>query len=191
MAVLELCAENYVVQVDSDLVALSPLEEVAEAARQGYGFTLSGEAGVTLTSLEAATAAARQHSYRHVQPDAERLLAEMPGADGLHYVRGCAGFAGFPRGTDRALAVSFSDFMKARLGAGWTQWGSEQVTSNFVVANTANPVVLPWAAYPAFNGREAAVASAKLIHFIGPTRFRGGVYSRTSRAAIAQLGTAV
>lgn len=187
MAILDLTADRYVVQVDSDLVALGPLDEVAAAVRANRGFTLSGEEGAAVVSLAEASAAARSHDHPHIQHDVERQLIEMPEAASLRYVRGCAGFTGFPAGSHRAPALAFSKFMQQQFGARWSSWGTEQITSNFVVANTTRPVVLPWAAYPAFEGSRQDLTEARLVHFIGTVRFQGDVFTRTSLAAIAGL----
>jgi hypothetical protein len=187
MVVLDLAAERYVVQVDSDLVAVGALDEVAEAVRANRSFSLSGEPGVAVRSLAEASAAARSQTYPHIQHDVERVLEEMPGAAGSRYVRGCAGFTGFPAGSDRAPALAFSGFMQARFGVRWQSWGTEQITSNFVVANGNDPLALPWERYPAFLGAAQDVSLARLVHFIGPARFDGGVYGRKSLEAIDWL----
>ena len=55
-------------------------------------------------------------------------------------------FAGFaPSGEGRRIAEAFSREATALLGAErWAQWGSEQVTSNFVIANQPDPLLLPY-----------------------------------------------
>lgn len=178
-AILDLTGERYVVQVDGDLVALGPLDEVAAAVRANRAFTLSGDPGTPLRSVAAASEAARQQTYDHLQHAAERLLVELPGAAGLRYVRGCAGFAGFPKGAVREPVTMLSSFMDARLGARWQTWGSEQVTSNFLIANQDDPLVLPWERYPAFFGAGQNLSAAVLIHFLGGQRYqRRGVHPR-------------
>lgn len=197
MVVLELAATRYVVQVDSDLVALGPIDEVADAVRRGVGFTLSGEPGVAVQSLADAAAAAAQQTYPHIQHDTERALAAFAAAaeaigpgEALRYVRGCAGFTGFPPGDWMGLALAFSGFMQARFGRRWESWGTEQITSNFVVANTGALAVLPWPSYPAFTGETAVIEGARLVHFIGTARFQAGAYTKASLAAIATLAAA-
>lgn len=187
ITVLRLAANRYVVQVDSDLVAWRPIEELTEAVRAGRSFALAGESGAAVKSLAEASQDARGQSYPHVQHAAEQLLEAMPEAGRWRYLRGCSGLAGFPPGSSPALARQFSQFMQARLGARWQEWGTEQITSNFVVANARDPVVLPWRYYPAFTGDTEALAEAKLAHFIGPARFQRGAYTRASRQVIAQL----
>ncbi|MGD0106343.1 MAG: hypothetical protein ABSC06_20220 [Rhodopila sp.] len=189
LALLELASSYYVVQVDADLVAQCPLGEATSAIRANRGFILSGERGVTVTTVRQAAENARQITFDHVQFAAERLLDHMPKAEELRYVRGCSGFAGFPRGENRATAVAFSAFMQQHLGERWNVWGSEQVTSNFLVANSGpDPLVLPWVRFPAF-GWQGDISQAALIHFVGTYRYEGGVYTRFSKAAIRRLST--
>jgi hypothetical protein len=187
LALLDLTSNYYVVQVDADLVARLPLGEATAAVHANRGFTLSGEEGVTVTTARQAAENARRNTCDHVQFAAERLLDQMPGAEELRYVRGCSGFAGFPRGENRATAVAFSAFMRQHLGERWSDRGSEQVTSNFSVANSGpDPLVLPWVRFPAF-GWQRDINQAALIHFVGTYRYEGGVYTRVSKTAIRRL----
>lgn len=186
LGILELTRDFYVIQVDADLAAQAPLTEAAAAVRDNRGFTLAGEPSSRLMSATESSEQARCMPSDHVQSAAEQLLGDLPDAHRLRYVRGCAGFAGFPKGCNRAALARFSQFMQSRLGALWQKWGSEQVASNFVIANTDDAIVLPWTRYPAF-GLELNVGSAALVHFIGPHRYDAGVFTRMSRAAIARL----
>ena len=187
LAILDLTSDYFVVQVDSDLVARLPLAEATAAVRANRGFILPGEQGVTVTTAVQAAENARRTTFDHVQFAAERRLGQLPGAEGLRYVRGCSGFAGFPRGGNRARAVAFSDFMRQQLRDQWNAWGSEQVTSNFSVANSGpDPLVLPWNRFPAF-GWQRDISQAALIHFVGTHRYEGGVYTRVSKKAIQHL----
>ncbi|MFX5464823.1 hypothetical protein ABTD44_20845, partial [Acinetobacter baumannii] len=79
----------------------------------------------------------------------ERALAQIEGAGHHGYIRGCAGFAGFARGGNgRETARFFHDEMARMLGhQAMAEWGSEQVTSSFVVANDPDPVLLPYSQY--------------------------------------------
>ena len=147
LTLLELRRDNYVIQLDSDTVTLGPVDEIAQAIDQGRDFTLRGEAGsawLPVTSFAADFADLPEAA--HVQMKIEALLPQVaPAAGGLtHYVRGCAGFAGFaPGGPGRELADAFSRAAAARLGPDvWAQWGSEQVMSNLYIANEGEPASL-------------------------------------------------
>lgn len=189
LTIADLCRGSYVIQVDADLLALSPLDEVVAAYRRNVAFTLAGGRDSRLCTTAEASAFVSAHTGTHVQIVAERALASLPGAD-LRYVRGCSGFAGFPRGgVTREQIEAFSVEMESRLGAKWREWGSEQVASNFVVANCPDAVLLPWPRYlshtPAMTHQSCA-----LIHFYGSHRYAGGHYTALSTAFIKGVKTA-
>jgi hypothetical protein len=104
------------------------------------------------------------------------------------YVRGCAGFAGFAPSKDgRGLAEAFSREAQALLGADrWAQWGSEQVASNFVIANEPDARLLRYDRYLNF-WNEGVPADARFIHFIGTYRYTGRAYIDATRQAVAAL----
>jgi len=68
----------------------------------------------------------------------------------------------------------------------WREWGSEQVTSNFLVANMPGSLVLPVGRYP-FWAPKRDLCETALIHFFGARRFSGGMYRRQARAIIDEL----
>ncbi len=188
LTALDLAHDHYVIQVDGDLIAQSALEEVAEAVRANRASTLPGEPDATLRNAAEAAAAAWRQTYVHIQHSAERLLADLPNSAALRYVRGCSGFAGFPRGCNKAKLAALAAFMETRIGPPWSNWGSEQFASNFVIANTPDPVMLPWSRYPAFLNPGQKLSGAALVHFMGSHRYVGGAFTRLSRAAIQRLG---
>ena len=190
LTILDLRRENYVIQVDSDVVARGPMPEVALAIGDGRCFTLRGEAEAEL--MDGAAIARQQQVYEttHVQGLIEQRMdrVTIPGVDHLRYVRGCSGFAGFaPAADGRAVAEAFSAEAERLLGRDkWAEWGSEQVTSNFVIANTADPLLLPYDRYMNFWD-EGVPQDARLVHFIGTYRYDRGAYARTARETIARL----
>ena len=128
LTILDLRQGDYVIQIDSDVVALGPVGEVAAA---------QGKAA--------------------------------PGGEG------------------RALAEAFSQEAERLLGADyWAEWGSEQVTSNFVVANEPEARLLPYDRYLNF-WNEPVSEGAGLVHFIGTYRYHRGAYLAAARRAIAAL----
>ncbi len=201
LTILDLRAEAYVIQVDSDTVTLRDLTEVRAAIDAGRDFTLRGEASA---EIRAASDIARDRAgvdprdpKLHVQDAAEAAIGSVaiPGHATLHYVRGCSGFAGFaPGGPGRALAEGFSLAMDDAIGrASWSRWGSEQVTSNFVVANGRDSMLLPYDRYlnfwnAALFGRARFPTDPAFIHFIGTYRFHGDAYLSATRTAIDRLG---
>ncbi|GAB5349812.1 hypothetical protein [Alteriqipengyuania sp. 357] len=190
LTILDLRRGDYVIQIDSDVVACGPMPEVVQAIADGRSFTLRGEVEAEL--MDAAAIARQQQVYdtSHVQGLIEQRMdrVSIPGIGDVQYVRGCSGFAGFaPCSAGRSLAEAFSAEAQRLLGnAKWAEWGSEQVTSNFVIANTPDPLLLPYDRYMNFWD-EGVPPDARLVHFIGTYRYHRGTYARATRAAIARL----
>lgn len=185
--ITELAAERYVVQLDADILVTGPIGDVLEAIAARRCFTLgTGPDFHVVTTAEAAAAVAAEPSGP-TQVAAEQALAHVPSAVGGRYVRGSSGFAGFaPGAAPRARLEAFSTAMQARLGTRWTEWGTEQVASNFLVASAEGGLVLPWPKYCCFYGGEPDPRSV-LFHFLGTWRFAGGVYARLGRRVVAEL----
>lgn len=193
LSILDLRRADYVIQVDSDTVTLGPVPEVAEAIAAGRSFTLRGEATSQILPLaEGATKAraTRPSGRAHVQTAIECVMDQVTisGWADLCYVRGCSGFAGFaPAPSGRALAEAFSVEAERLLGRPyWSEWGSEQVTSNFVFANEPDPLLLPYDRYINF-WNEPVGGDVAFVHFVGTYRFHRGAYLQAARAAIAAL----
>lgn len=191
LTLLELRRENYVIQLDSDTVTLGPVDEIALAIDQARDFTLRGEASSAwLPAASFGADYAALPPAAHVQAKIEALLPQVAAAAGglSHYVRGCAGFAGFaPGGPGRELADRFSRAAAARLGPNvWAQWGSEQVMSNLYIANEGEPLLLPYARYLNF-WNEPIANEAAFVHFVGTYRYHRGAYAAAARAAVAGL----
>ena len=191
LTLLELRRDNYVIQLDSDTITLGSVDEITQAIDQRRDFTLRGEASSAWLPLEGFGADyAALPLDAHVQVKIETLLPQVAAvAGGLsHYVRGCAGFAGFaPGGPGRALADAFSRAAAAQLGPEvWAQWGSEQVMSNLYIANEGEPILLPYARYLNF-WNEPITSEAAFVHFVGTYRYHRGAYAAAARQAIAGL----
>lgn len=192
LTLLDLRREAYVIQLDSDTVTIGEVPEVAAAIRTGTSFTLRGGNDAEIRSLvQVATQSRATKPHHHVQASIERVLDQVTihGGEALCYVRGCSGFAGFAQSDDgRALAELFSQQAQRLLGAErWSEWGSEQVTSNFVVANEASVTLLPYARY--LNFWNAAVPDdARFVHFIGTYRYHRRAYAAAARQVVSELG---
>lgn len=195
LTILDMRATDYVIQLDSDTVTLGDLSDVADAIAANRSFTLRGDPDSELKSFSEIAAALDDDDYlhnpaAHVQGAIECVLdrVSLPMLASPQYVRGCSGFAGFARGGGgRALAEAFSR-EAARLldDARWARWGSEQVTSNFVIANEPEALLLPYDRYLNFWD-EGISPDARFVHFIGSCRYHGTAYNDATRAAIAAL----
>lgn len=182
-------AKNYVVQLDADTVTLGPLPEVEAAIAHRHGFVLNGylpgddddEPAIGIVSIEETSQYAHRWSQQHVQALAEQQLNRARLSQ-HRYVRGCAGFSGFPPDpTLRDQLVEFSQKMQQRLGLRWSEWGTEQVASNYLVANAIGTYLLPQPKYSAPGG---SLEDHSFVHFIGACRFVNGDYEKAVRQAI-------
>jgi hypothetical protein len=198
LTILDMAGSDYVIQLDSDTVTTGAVPHIEQAIAANESFTLLGaETPVDrILDVEAFTRQSfpngqptRDDREGHIQGATESILTQLtlPGHDRLHYVRGCSGFAGFARGQNRQLATDFSQAAGAILGPDrWKEWGTEQITSNFVIANNRGARILPAALYANYWG-SAPVADVRFLHFIGTYRWHRFEYQRRSLAVIRAL----
>jgi hypothetical protein len=183
LKILELAESEYVIQLDADTLTLGSLDDVRACVQNNISFTLGTGAGRDFVPAADAAKIARNAPGNHLQDVAERNLDRLEHAGALKYVRGCSGFAGFAKEKNRLeLVRAFSRQMSGFLGKRWNEWGSEQVTSNFTVANSSRAMVLPYPAYSGFDNND--VRGLEFVHFIGSCRYDAGVYTRLSRQFI-------
>ncbi len=178
---------EYTIQLDADILTVgNDLDEVLACVRANRAFTMAD--GFVRTTLHEAAEIAKATPSNYIGITCERALDRYPHAERLHYIRGSSGFAGFAKGGYTRQAISeFHQIMESFVGATrWREWGSEQFGSNFAVANSPDPVVLPYPEYASFTERVLR-SQVKLFHFIGRFRFVEGYFARRSREVIAEL----
>ncbi len=188
LLVSQLAEEYFVVQLDADIVTVGPVSEIQDAYDRKSSFTLGTPQGLKFGTLQDAARFVKDSPSQHVQTQSEQAFGKLPAAESRKYVRGCAGFAGFAKNSiTRAGLEAFSREMETSIGPRWKSWGSEQVTSNYMVANTPGAIVLP---FPRFSSYEPGVDSSgsSLVHFYGPHRFADGMYIRKAREYIFKKG---
>ena len=190
-AISEVVKDRYVIQLDSDTLTLAAVPEVTACLDRNSSFvigTWDRQEFETMSSRQhqAATLVARGTGKVHIQLAAEANFDKLERFAELQYVRGCAGFSGFGRESfDRSLLEEISSQMLHALGDRWREWGSEQVMSNIVVANSALRQVLP---HPRYCDCTKIIEKETIfIHFIGSCRFDRGIYATKARAIIAEL----
>jgi hypothetical protein len=192
LTILDLLRDFYVIQLDSDTVTRKYVPEVLECIHSNRSFTLGTPQGRELVNLSQASRQAQAFyaddpRRTHVQDEAERNFFRIPDAEQLLYVRGSAGFAGFAKGSQsRSTAADFSQRMTELIGIKWTDWGSEQVASNYLVANAPRAAVLPYPKYACFDPR-VRINQAAFLHFIGTNRYDERIYTRESRSAMLSV----
>jgi hypothetical protein len=191
--VIELSNHNYVIQLDADTVVSAPVPEVLECLRHNRSFMLGTASG---QFVGPATQSARMvqgwiqannWSNISVGTEAEASLDKLPAADKKCYVHASAGFAGFAHGAFRLSDLGwFSARMTEILGPDrWKEYGSEQIASNYMLANAPDPLVLPFPKYACFEP-HLEYGDHAFLHFLGAYRYDGGVYRRWAAEAIAR-----
>ena len=182
--------DHYVIQLDADTLTLSEPTEVLQCLAQNRSFTLGTGTGRQIVGFSEASHFALNKTSNHVQNHAERAFENYPGHEHLRYVRGCAGFTGFARGQLLPEKIQeFSIQMEKLVGKEkWREWGSEQVTSNYMAANAPDALVLPVERYP-FWSLSVDITKTIFVHFFGLFRFMGGMYTRQGLRVIKQLSS--
>lgn len=185
LAIAELSLDRYVIQLDSDTLTLGPLPEITAAVQGNVSFAIGTWDRQQFEPMTARQEQAARMLKDQAQPQHVQLLAEA-NFDKLHdfsqckYVRGCSGFSGFGKhSVSRAFIERISSEMFAALGDKWAEWGSEQVMSNIVVANSESAVVLPHPKY--CDCTKIKAGETAFIHFIGTCRFSRNTYARYAR----------
>ena len=184
VAIATYVKESYVVQLDSDTVTVKPIPEVVDAAIAGTAFVLGGEPTAKIGTLVATSQMTRGDTGRHthIQDLVEQKMAGLDRPDGEKYVRGCSGFTGFPQSqTMLQKCFDYSTEMRELVGDRWSEWGTEQVTSNYLAANAKGTEVLPFLRY---GTPDCSTPEMVFFHFIGYTRYVDTKYETTSRQAI-------
>lgn len=190
LLICDLTQETYVLQVDCDTLTSGPIPEVDEAIREGRSFTLLGDRSfAAIEPMADAHLRLRDSTSTMVQAVCERAFDQLPERGELNYLRGNAGFTGFAKGSlNRERIEWFSERMRSLAGAGWDEWGSEQVASNLLIANTPGARPLPAPKYVSYwNHPDIAYERSSFLHFIGPFRYAKGIYRRLARRVIQKL----
>lgn len=190
LAIGERNTENYIVQLDSDTVTLGAIKEVAELIQANRSFVIGTWDGQEIepmrTNAERVLKNVNPTRDAHVQMLAEATFLQLPNCNDLNYVRGCAGFSGFAKGSiNLSFIENISMGMEGLIGAKWHEWGSEQVMSNIVVANTPNAAVLPHPKY--CDCTQINTSETKFIHYVGSCRFSTDHYANTAINTITSL----
>ena len=189
-AIAGLTRDHYVVQLDADTLTVQAIPEVVAAIQAGHGFVIGEATDTPIRQLPAVreNALPWMRPGAHIQGIAETEMVNVGLPSDARYVRGCSGFTGFPRSaTMQETMADFSRRMMAKLGDDWARWGTEQVTSNYLVANAAGTRVLP---FPKYGTPDQATPDTAFFHFIGSMRFINGKYETTTRQALGLINAA-
>jgi hypothetical protein len=189
LAVAELSYSHYVIQLDSDTLTLSDIPEVCSCVESGTGFSIGTWDGQEFEDMDYRAKQAQSFNpvrASHIQLFAEAHFDKLRDHERLRYVRGCAGFAGFPQGSvSKEFIENISGQMMDIVGDKWQEWGSEQVMSNIVVANMEKSRVLPHPKYS--DCHKMRLPETVFVHFIGSCRFTRGAYARLGKVLVQEL----
>jgi len=189
LAISTLVNDYYVIQLDSDTLSVGAVDEVRDCVHRQRAFALGTWDNQSCESMHERWQTAtglRPGPHSHVQLVAEANFDKLNDFNLLSYVRGCSGFAGFPRRSFRRDFVeTISTQMRTAIGDKWAEWGSEQVMSNIVVANIPGAVVLPHPKYA--DCHKMKPGQTAFIHFIGSCRFKGGTYAKLGAQVMQTL----
>ncbi|OCC25431.1 hypothetical protein MB02_01920 [Croceicoccus estronivorus] len=192
LTILDRRQGEYWIQLDSDTVTLGPVPEVMQAIAMNRSFTMLGGEDGSIGALPLAEFAERLYpagpESGHIQARIESRMGEMRQDTDWRYIRGCAGFTGFAAGgTGRPLAAAFLAEMTRLVGEREAvTWGTEQIASNFHIANEPAPILLPADRYLNYWG-EPWSGDACFVHFVGTHRYDNNAYAEESGKAIATL----
>jgi hypothetical protein len=194
LLISDLVTNSFVVQLDSDTLTINSIPEVRECIDANRSFTLMGDRSFPeIEPMVSACLRSKNNLHPMVQAVCERSFDQLPESESLQYVRGNAGFNGFAKGSiDREKVEWFSELMRRLAKDQWNEWGSEQLTSNLLIANSEGAYPLQFPKYLSYWAHpDVQYDDASFIHFIGPFRFSNGLYMKKAKTIIAALaGTA-
>lgn len=179
--------DSYTIQLDSDTLTVArQLPDIQSHIDTNTSYILGTWPDQQPTSMLEAAQAAQASNSNHVQMLAEKSFSLLPNVDTLKYIRGCSGFDGFATNSfDIAYLEEFSQQMYKLISNKWNEWGSEQTTSNVIVANSKKSAVLPYPQYYNYWGKVED--DSHFVHFVGSYRYHGGNYGRLARKITHEL----
>jgi hypothetical protein len=189
LSIASLNKDYYIIQMDADTITINSPSEVINCISKQTCFAMGTPGGESIVTLEEIADQAKRWTQDHVQVISEVNMHKLPPEFGRLYVHGCSGFAGFaPNSITTDNIYKFSKAMENIVGKSkWKEWGSEQVTSNYFIANHTDAYILPIDAYP-FWRKDRDISKARVIHFFGTHRFEAGQYVQSARKTIQVIG---
>lgn len=188
--VIEHSQTDYVIQLDSDTITLAKPTALIEHVQSNTSFAHGTPDGREIVPMVEHCARLQQVATpdSHVQVSAEASFPRLRRYRELNYVRGCSGFSGFGyNSVDSTLMLELNKELLELLGEKkWSEWGSEQVMSNLLVANSTKAAVLPYPQYGAFHPQKI-ISETTFLHFMGTDRFYKNTYGKLGRLVINEL----
>jgi hypothetical protein len=182
---VERSAAEYVIQMDADILCVGPIPEVLEAINTNTAFNLAD--GIPKKPLNQWVEDAAARKSDNVVFAFEKTAPGYPHAEKLMYLRGSSGFAGFAQGAvNREFLEDFYDKSLALLGPRWSEWGTEQIASNFCIANSPGSFGLPVPRFLTWENHPVS-SETSLYHFLGYCRFDQGLLARLANQEIDRM----
>jgi len=185
-------AQEYVIQIDADVLCFGEIPEVIDCVRTNRAFTIAE--GLAVKPLPEWVEDGIARKSDHIVTTFELKAREFPNASRYQYVRGSSGFAGFAKGKiTRAFLEEFHAGGVQVHGSRWTEWGTEQIASNFTAANSSGVEPLPYPKYATFEPdyatyqRQGIPQEHSVLHFIGSHRFELGTFVKLANREIEAL----
>lgn len=175
--------KEYMIQLDSDILCVGPIPEVLHCLENNISFTLAD--GIPKKPLPEWVEDGIARNSDNVVHAFEKQARQFPEGERFLYLRGSSGFAGFAKGASNEGVLE--DFHRRGLelmGPRWKEWGTEQLASNFVIANSPNSVPLPKPKYLSYEKHQLNFEDLSLLHFLGYCRFHNGEFARYANQEI-------
>lgn len=185
---------HYIIQLDADTVTYQEMPEVVKCIKDNISFAIGTEPELLVRPMKYTCEKVKPWlSYKwgrdSTQVISESNFCNLINYEKMLYVRCGSSFTGFAKNSfSRKNVESFSQNMESIIGLRWRGWGSEQVTSNFVIANTPGACVLPYPKYASyFLNYGINYENSAFVHFIGINRFKNGLYMQFARYIIKMI----
>lgn len=188
--------DHYVIQLDSDSLVISEIPEVMECVNRnisfalGSDFNINGEyLGKEIFPMDYVCQKMKLLKNDYIEVVADQNLDKLPDYSTLKYSRCSACFAGFAKGSfSRREVEDFSGKMQGILGKRWSEWGTEKITSAYIVSNSPRARILPYPKYVSYYADPAIdYTKSAYLHFTGTHRFKNGFYINMARKVIQTL----
>lgn len=189
LLISEYVKDYFVIQLDADTLTLGDIPDVHERVSGKTSFTLPTKSGQSIEPMREANERIKRWPENHVQVKAEKNFYKLEGYENMKYVRGSAAFAGFAAGSfSLSKLENFSQQMNEIIGEDWTKWGTEQVTSNFLVANSSQSKMMPFPKYSGYYPpHNISYENTHFMHFAGHHRWKNGFYIKNAKKIIGTL----
>jgi hypothetical protein len=186
LLIAEYVKDYYLIQLDADTLTLGDIAEVHRRVNNNTSFTLPTKSGPLIETMKESNERIKKWPEQHIQVKAEKNFYKLKEYESMKYVRGSAAFSGFAQESFTLTKLeNFSNNMYEILGKDWHKWGTEQITSNFLVANSFHSKMLPLPKYSDYYPpHNISYEHSNFIHFSGPYRWANAFYIKKAFAAI-------